>query len=216
MSTKYLLPFCALLGASLLACGDAADDAPFSNGTFDNWCDAGPCNWVTRQGAIERTKTWHKDDLGVSFVETPTEITQRFTLNATRAPCILFDTIADVAPEARVSMLLDFNDDGIVDVKQTISALRWKSVPFPVRAPVAYDKVRLSVIKEGTGRAVLAQMRVVPQYVCVGEPFTLKGGSVCSQNEVCTSGHCVAGLCDDCAEEACEPTTPLTPARRSE
>jgi hypothetical protein len=175
-------------------CSDMGSEGSSLDPSFDNWCDRNLCDWTTRQGQIAKVSTWHESDLGVSFVETPTEISQLLKLNAEHAPCLLFDTIADVVPEADVSILIDFNDDG-VDEEQQVSVLRWKSVPFPVRAPVAYESVRVSVIKRGEGRAVLALMRVVSQSNCTSSPLPLAPDSKCSQDAVCSSGRCLEGRC---------------------
>jgi hypothetical protein len=166
-----------------------------SNPSFDEWCDQHLCEWETRQGAIAQVATWHQKDLAVSFEETPTEISQLLEHKQEGSLCFLFDTIADAAPGAEMSVVLDFNDDGFADLEQRISTLRWKSVPFPVRTPVAYDGLRLSIVKKGTGRAVLAQMRVAVQPECSGSPLTLGAGSRCSRNEVCTSGRCEQQHC---------------------
>jgi hypothetical protein len=77
-------------------------------------------------------------------------------------------------------------------------------VPFPVRAPVAYEGLRLTVIKRGEGRAVLALMRIIPQHNCSGF-ITLDPNSSCSQDAVCRSGRCQDGRC-----------TSLTPGAGSE
>lgn len=196
---------CVLAALLALGCG-ASDEASSdftSNPSFDDWCDRNLCDWTTTRGRIEQASTWHDEDLGVSFVETPTEISQLLDLSAERATCLLFDTIADVVPSAEVSILMDFNDDGIQDDEQKIPAVRWKSVQFVVRTPVAYEGMRLNVIKRGEGRAVLALMRVVSQSNCT--PLTLRDGSKCSQDAVCVSGLCQEGRC-----------TSLTPGASSE
>jgi hypothetical protein len=185
-----------------LGCADEGEKDALSNPSFDDWCDRNLCDWKTSQGRIEQARTWHTQDLAVSFVETPTEISQLLKFTAASGPCLEFDTIADVAPEAEVSILVDFNDDGFQDYEQQVSVLRWRSVPFVVRAPIAYDGVRLSVIKRGEGRAILALMRVVPRSSCSSAPLTLAHGSVCSQDAVCRSGHCQDGRCTSLTPDA--------------
>jgi hypothetical protein len=192
---------CALICACANGDDAAGSDFP-ANPSLDLWCDEHLCDWETRQGAIARVGTWHEGDLAVSFERTPTEITQLLESKHEESVCFLFDTIADAPAEARMSLVLDFNDDGIPDITQQFSALRWRSVPFPVRTPVAYDSLRLSVIKEGTGRAVLAQMRVVPQRDCSGRPLTLGADSICSRDEVCTSGRCEQQRCSSPSQDS--------------
>jgi hypothetical protein len=162
-----LVPAC-VVSFACGAYGSSKDDST-ADPSFECWREQHLCDWQTVQGEIEKTPTWHERDLGVSFLQTPTEISQLLESDTGGAPCLLFDTIADVAPEALMSLVLDFNDDGSPEIEQQISALRWKSVPFLLRAPDNYDRVRLSVIKRGSGHAVLAQMRVVPQSNCGGQ-----------------------------------------------
>lgn len=191
----------------LLACAagdDEKSDSP-ANPSFDDWCERNLCDWMTRQGRIEPAATWHAHDLGVSLIETPTEISQLLEKPVEEGGCLLLDTVADVAPEADVSILLDFNDDGFVEKQQAISAVRWRSVQFPVRTPVAYQGLRVSVVKRGKGRAVLALMRIVRQSQCESAALTLAPGSKCSQDAVCDSGRCLEGRC-----------TSLTPGAGSE
>jgi hypothetical protein len=208
------LAFLLLFSTLCVGCADGADDeAMASDPSFDNWCDKHLCDWLTEQGNIAQTSTWHSKDLAVSFLATPTKISQRLELKSDSARCLLFETIADVATEAQVALELDYNNDGIVDDHQQISALRWKSVPFVLNTPLAYDGLTLSVVKRGTGRAVLAQMRIVPRLECPGNPLLLKEDSVCSQNEVCTSGRCEGGHCQPCPNGGC---TSFTPSASSE
>jgi hypothetical protein len=201
-SARWLSLAC-LLGA---ACSTGSEDSEATiDPSFDRWCDQHLCDWQTVQGSIEQAATWHQRDWAVNFLQTPTQISQRLAFTNESASCLAFDTIADVAHEARLSVELDFNDDGVADIEQQIPALSWKSVPFSVRTPVAYDGVRVNVIKRGTGRAILAQMRVVAQSDCTGQPLTLRVGSSCGSDEVCSSRHCEQGHC-----------TSLTPGASSE
>ncbi len=197
--------FLAVLVALGCASEDAKDGLSPANPGFDDWCERNLCDWTTTQGRIEPARTWHANDLGVSLIETPTEISQLLEKSVEDSGCLLFDTIADVAPEAEVSIMLDFNDDGFVEREQTFSGVRWRSVTFPVRTPVAYQGLRVSIIKRGQGRAVLALMRVVAQSNCTSAPLTLKDGSKCSQDAVCKSDRCVEARC-----------TSLTPSVGSE
>lgn len=200
-----------------VACGDdGAKSDEAIDPSFEHWCDQHLCDWQTLQGAIAKTRTWHAQDLAVSFLETPTEITQLLEGEQGISTCLLFDTIADVAPEAQMSVVLDFNDDGVPDVTQQIPVLPWKSVPIVVRTPLAYRGLRVSVVKRGTGRAVLAQMRVAPQANCAAEALTLADGSVCAVDQVCKSGRCEQGRCLPRAGGTARIDASLTPDAGSE
>jgi hypothetical protein len=137
--------------------------------------------------------TWHKKDLGVSFVVQGTQLSQAIAPSFQR--CLLFDVIAEVDPAAQLTLQLDFNDDGVVDVDYQIVAAHWRSVAplFPV--PLDYFGVRVRVVKKGAGKAVLAQLRVVPTDECQSEPSPLKQGSTCLFGAACESRVCVEARC---------------------
>ena len=191
-----LVPWLVLPG-----CADAgADASSFPNTSLDNWCEENLCDWKTNEGRIERVRTWHESDYGVSFVDSPTQISQATKQNQHR--CFELDPIADVARDANLEIRVDFNDDGFVERRQSIQRVGWKSGPFRVPAPLAYDSLRVIVRKEGPGRAVLALLRLTPMEPC-GEPPTFINGSRCTLDAVCESGHCIDSRCQACPAEGC-------------
>jgi hypothetical protein len=117
--------------------------------------------------------------------------------------------IAHVETQARLVLQLDFNDDGLIDVEQSVPAVPWRTWPFEVHAPVEYDGVRFILRKQGEGLAVVAQLRVLDRGACKGDPLTLQAGSPCRSGAVCKSGSCVAGSCAPCPGGACETLSPL-------
>lgn len=190
----------ALLTASgLSACANSGPQ----NAGFDCWHEGTLCDWSTDEGSIGPTATWHPEDLAVSFLTTNSQISQRIEASPEHA-CFAVDTIADVVPEARLSLKLDFNDDETVDYEQQFADVGWKSVTLVIKAPASYESVRFIVRKEGEGRAALALLRVEGLSDCAGEPTRLRDGSSCTLDELCLSGHCRAG---HCARLASEPGT---------
>ena len=161
--------------------------------SFENWCEGSLCEW-TSQGGVRKADTWHSEDLAVAFLTPGSSVSQ--LLNSNAAHCFLFDTITDVQPQAQLTLLLDFNDDGTPDFEQQLAGVNWKSVLIVVPAPVEYQNVRFTVVKKGEGRAVLAQLRAVSRGDCGGEPTRLRDGSTCSADDVCEANHrCLAGRC---------------------
>lgn len=185
------------IGALLVAgCDDVVKDA-----TFREWCGDTLCAWKLEAGSIRKAATWHKNDHGVELVETPTAISQ----TTDKAPkCLTFTTIADVEPSAQVTIGLDFNRDGTIDVEQPIAATGFREAKTQVTAPTYYEGVRFVITKKGVGRAVLAQIRVQSGEKCTAPPVVLRDlpiGSPCSEAEgatVCRSGICCSNLCADC------------------
>lgn len=204
----------AWLLIAALQLGACADDDPGGTtveSSFDTWCGKVLCDWDTDRGQIEPVPTWHTADLGVSFVSTSSQISQLLTTSVTR--CFLFDMIARVETEARLVLRLDFNDDQLIDFEQLVPDVPWETWPFVVQAPIEYDGVRFILHKQGEGLAVVAQLRVLDQGDCAGDPLTLQAGSPCQSGAVCKSGSCAGGLCQQCAEGACadDPVTSLAP-----
>src|SRR4051812_606928 len=102
--------FVALLGSLLAGCETNLIDNP----SFDRWCGEDLCDWTTEAGKIERVGSWHKKDYAVSFLEPDTRISQLSTDTVPNG-CIRFEMIADVDPLARLTLEIDYQDDGKVD-----------------------------------------------------------------------------------------------------
>lgn len=191
MSTRSYLGW--LVGAALMGCGDEASLSSPSDWSFERWCEGSLCDWDT-EGTVVPADTWHSEDLAVSFGSPESRVSQLLPEGTTR--CFLFDTIVDVEPQARLTLQLDFNDDGTVDFEQLLAGASWKTVRVAVPAPISYENVRFIVVKKASGRAVLAQLRAEPLAECGGEPTRLRDGSTCSGDEVCeVNHHCVDGRC---------------------
>lgn len=190
-----------LLAAALPVLVACPEENLIDDASFDQWCGKKLCSWTTDRGRVERAPSWHPDDHAVSFVETPTRISQLSVADA--VDCLRFDMIADVDAEARMALKLDFNDDGIIDFDQEVPAVRWQSVQFVVRAPVSYLNVRYILEKRGQGRAILGQVRAVEEYECKGVRIELADGSKCAVDASCASDSCVEGVCNDCGSRGC-------------
>lgn len=182
----------------------ACDDDLVEDATFRMWCgDDRLCAWNLDTGRIRRAPTWHKDDPGVELVDTPTAISQ--VVDKT-ARCLAFTTIADVEASAQVTVGIDFDDDGSIDYEQPIAAVGFHSVKTQVTAPVRYAGFRIVITKKGTGRAVLAQIRIQGASDCTAPPLRLHDrllGSPCAQGEPneCRSGVCCEGVCAECCTD---------------
>ncbi len=181
---------------TLGACDDVIQDP-----TFRLWCgDDKLCSWNVDSGRIRRAATWHEDDWGVSFEETPTRISQ--TLRST-PPCLLFTTVANVEPTAQLAVELDFDGDGKVDASYPIPQAAWREEKTLISAPDVYGpNATLAIHKRGPGRAVLAELRVQKRDTCdrtsVPPVQGLRVGQACSQSAQCGSGVCCAGMCGEC------------------
>ena len=178
------------------ACGDDAGlDEPDHNPSLEHWCGASPCGWQLDQGQVRRVSSWHQNDFAVELGGTDeTRLSQ--LRNSTSAQCLTFDMVARVAKGTQLTLLLDFHDDGKLDVRQAVSEQPWRSVRFSIPTPTFYDRVRFIVRKEGAGSAVLAQVVIAGEEECPAFPLLLEAGSRCEDDSVCQDGlACLSGTC---------------------
>lgn len=172
--------------------------------SFDLWCGDTLCAWQLEEGRISRAPTWHRGDSGVSFDATPTAISQYQPQG--NLGCLRFDMVAKVEASAQATLELDFDDNGSVDVTHTIAETHWQNVEFLVRTPDRYDGIRYILRKQGGGRAVFGQLRVVSSSECSGPrpPASPQpAGSSCDAGTDCVSGLCEADWCVQPAGEPC-------------
>ena len=150
----------ALSTFGLSACLESVVDNP----SFDLWCGNSLCSWDLDEGDIDRVPTWHREDYGVSFEDRSTQISQFADDPSIR--CLHFIVIADTGTSADMTLALDFDDDGEIEWEVTLPASDWETREFWANAPDEHEGVRIIARKDGTGRAVLAQLRVDDDGTC--------------------------------------------------
>ena len=195
-------------GALLFACDDVVNDP-----TFRLWCGDTLCSWQLDAGHIKRVPTWHEDDFGVSFEDTPTRISQK--LQST-PKCMLLTAVANVEPTAQMTVDLDFDGDGKTDASYPIPQATWRETKTLISAPDVYGPVAtITLNKRGTGTAVLSELRVQKRDSCdrssVPAPKDLKVGLACTTGDQCASGICCAGICSECCPSAGGPGNAPSP-----
>ncbi len=182
---------CALaLGASMVGgdCdGDIAQDP-----TFRDWCGATLCAWKLEAGQIRPAPTWNANDLGVSFVATPTAISQATTESS--AKCILFTSVANIDPAAGMTLAVDFDSDGSAEYTAPLGSAQWSRVQTEITAPAAYQGITFTIRKAGTGTAILAEVRIQETTGCSAPPAAIAAGSLVLGEKCASSGECAAGL----------------------
>jgi hypothetical protein len=193
------------LSFSLVALGvgivvAACDEELLDDATFRLWCGDALCAWKLESGHVRKAPTWHENDFGIELVDTPTVISQELKKSAR---CLVFTTMADVAPSAQVTVGIDFTGDGVVDYEQPIAATGFREVTTQVTAPRSTVLPRLYVGKRGSGRAVLAQLRLRVGNDCSAPTLRLRDrplGSPCTLGSPseCSSGVCCEGICAEC------------------
>jgi hypothetical protein len=183
-----------LLPATAGCASGGPDSAEPSNPGFVFWCGATPCNWEVDEGSVHKVSTWHRHDYAVSF-DGPdrTRISQ---FRDTRfVGCLHFDVTAKIDKDATLTLGVDFNNDGTIDLSQLQPELPWRNVPFTIPTPTAYQGLRYSLLKQGAGTAQVAHVLVSTLDDCPNFPLQLKAGSPCADESVCESGRCLDERC---------------------
>jgi hypothetical protein len=158
MKKHWLRALGLAFGVSLGGCYDSLLENP----SFDLWCGESLCSWDLDEGSVERAPTWHRKDYGVSFAGNPTQISQATDDSAS---CLHFEVIADVDADARLTLAVDFDDDGELEWEERVPTSRWKTHELWVNTP-EHEGFRVIVRKEGAGRAVLAQLSISDDGTC--------------------------------------------------
>ncbi len=189
-----------LLVLSAIAClapgceGDVLKDP-----TFRLWCGESLCDWKIDTGTVQRVPTWHPTDYGVSFVATPSQISQE---SAQGSDCMEFSAVANVDASAQVKIQVDLNLDGTIDFEAPIAETNWRPAKILIHGPKNVgEQLRFVVRKEGVGNAVLAELRLRRVDTCTGPRVTIKDlpvGARCGDGAECTSGDCCLGTCSQC------------------
>lgn len=208
---KLILAVTAVFALGGYECGDIIEDPG-----FDVWCGEQLCSWELEKGEIERVPTWHRRDYGVALLSDPTAISQ---LAVTSDDCIRFQFIADIAPDATVTVEMDLLDDGRVEWERQVPTSNWALLTYMVATPeTEYRGIRFRIRKTGPGHAVLAEIEAVRDEGCVDPPIQVMPrplGAACDEGADCDSGVCapqaiwggtVCSACDgpeDCAEGVC-------------
>ncbi len=194
--------FAAATGITSL--GDDCEGDIVNDPTFRDWCGTSLCSWTVDVGQIAPVPTWNADDLGVSFVASPTQISQ--VTSESDATCILFTTVADIDPNAQMTLLVDFDNDGTIDFTAPLGATEWEKVQSEITAPAGYNGITFHIRKEGKGTAILAEMRIQSTTGCTAPAVTLTNvalGDACQSDSECSSGVCDTewgtGICAQCS-----------------
>ena len=185
-----------LLAAALfgvVSLGDDCDGDIVSDPTFRDWCGQSLCSWTTDSGNISQAPTWNADDLGVSFNQTPTQISQ--VTSESSATCIQFTSVANVDVLAQMVLEVDFNNDGTIDSSTPIAG-NWQQFQTEITAPTGYYGITFHIRKQGTGNAVLAEMRIQSTTGCTAPAPVLTNlplGDGCNADSECVSNVCGGG-----------------------
>ena len=177
---------------------------------FDIWCGDRLCAWELESGSVARAPTWHKDDYSVDLIGTDVVISQLSTQR--RASCLRFELLADIEDDARVTLTMDFFDDGVIDYTQELGHVQWESLAYFVSTPASWSGVRFTLHKEGPGRARLAQIEATADSACLDKPIEIPSkpmGASCTSGAECGSQICADSpsdlfgqVCSGCSENA--------------
>lgn len=201
----------AVLVLAAVTLGGDCDGDVVQDPTFRDWCGDTLCAWTLVNGKIAPAPTWNQDDLGVSFVDTPTVIAQATT--ESQATCLLFTSVANTDPSAQMTLAVDFNSDGSFEYTGALASATWQQVQTEITAPADYQGITFQIRKEGEGTAVLAEMRIQSTTGCTAAPVAIDAGSLelgekCSGSSVCRAGLTCTGASSDPLCSQCSSSQP--------
>ena len=135
--------------AALTALGADCEGNVVQDPTFRDWCGNSLCALTLDSGRIQRVPTWNPDDFGVAFLDKGTQISQ--VTQEKQAECLLFTTVADIDPAAQMTLLVDFNNDGVIDFTGPLGATDWHQVQAEISAPLCTAASRFTFEKRVPG-----------------------------------------------------------------
>jgi hypothetical protein len=156
-----------------------------------------------QKGDVRRAPTWHKDDFAVELVGDDVVISQ-FS-DERSSSCIQFDMVADIESNARLTLDLDFYDDGVIDYSQEIGHVRWQNLLYFLSTPRHWEGVRFTLRKTGPGRVRLAQIEAKEGFDCPPGTLELRDrplGGACFEDAECASGYCAPEALSVCTTDS--------------
>jgi hypothetical protein len=173
--------------------------------TLDSTCAEVLCGWEVRQGTVTPSASWHEHQRAVLLEGAPAEISKHYAF-LQNIDCLSFSFLADVAPDAQLTLELDFNADNRIDTSAPVPAVRWRRFDLGLRAPPEFTALRITLRKQGAGEVRIASLVIESNFQsCLAAgPTQLADGSACSTDTTCASGRCVLGECTSCGPTGCE------------
>ena len=204
-TTRLRLAFLGVVALAAAALGADCNGDVLQDSLFQDYCGGDLCHWATNAGETARVPTWTQDDYGLSFLTTGTQISQLTGEDAAR--CLVFSATGDIDPSAAMMLLLDFDNDGTIDYQTPIPATHWRNVQVEITAPPLYKGITFIIRKEGTGTAILAELRAISTTGCTAPPVVLPPvgfGAPCAAPTDCDRALVCApnGMCGECDDDA--------------
>ena len=163
------------------ACLGCAADSGDAIANFQSWCGDHACAWIVEEGEVKQVPTWHKRSYGLGMLSDPTVVFQVYRFEptgddgdygASTPQCLVIRLLGDFTPDARLTVELDFFNDGADDrdARIEIPDPDWATIHREATIPASCDAMRMSLRKEGAGRVTLAQVEVLFDIGCAADP----------------------------------------------
>jgi hypothetical protein len=191
-----ITPTVLLLAAAPLLMGSECEKPLVKDSGFDLWCGDVLCDWqvVPGTGSVAKVPTWNQHDYGVDLQGSLVTLTQLLPSTSDQVSCLHFNLLVDITDPVNVTLDLDFNDDGSVEQRETLSFGSWTPIEFRISAPTYFQSLRVSITKHGDGHAVLAQIRASSASDCTDPPLSTLNrplGATCESVAECAQGSCL-------------------------
>ncbi len=152
MSKSSIAVYLFMMTAIMLTAGICEEERQL---TEPLWCGERLCDWTVSAGQVERVATWHKKDLGVSFLGDHSAISQ---IVGSEQHCFTVMLMADQDGQCQLNFNVDVNSGERPNLSRPIRSNGWSVETFVINLPPFVEDVRFTIEKTGPGRCVLARV----------------------------------------------------------
>lgn len=162
---------------------------------FELWCGEALCSWKVVRGDVRQVPTWHTSDSGVELLGADAAISQLSPVSRSDGSCIRLEFVANVDQNVDARLVIDVYGDGTIDQSERLPTSNWKPLSYKIRIKGPYSGIRFELSKQGSGKAVFAQIAAEIEYDgCAGlpeiVPLPSPLGAWCTDDARCASGIC--------------------------
>lgn len=165
------------------------------NPSLAGWCDGAPCGWEVVGGTVVQKPSWHEDSGGVELRDGASLLQRRAVEWGWVGPntCLDVAVVVDGAPD--LTLEVDLQDDGHVELSAPIEEDQWGRQTFSASAPGWYDRIRIELRHGGGGgphTVGLVAVEATRNPDCANAFTPQPLGAACEEDGHCGSGRCLS------------------------